>query len=234
MTNRYLEKVAESKPKHGTLYAGARAGLRGFAEGTLGSIIGGAAGNAIGGTKGGVRGIFLGDLLGTVHGIGASIKNQMREKRAADGDVEYRYNYNHNPHDERMIDRMDMVENANSILRGRGYRPSILEDNLWEMQARKLEGAYIATGLRPNNQKAHGVGLLSGVAAGLGTGAALLRHTRNEGLALGGGLAAGLGGAVLGSKLYYNQARKDSDDAHQAEANAYLDKILSKYEKEEG
>lgn len=160
--------------------------------------------------------------------------NKYLEKIASSYDENYE-----DPYTTRLMERLDSVHSGNKLLVRRGYTPSIPETSVGEIEANRLTDLDSKANNRPIRNTVATASTLGGLVAGIiGAGAggaisqALVGRAHPAAMVLGGvgtGLATGIGAYKLG----YTGKRRSLDDQYQKTQNEYLEKALSRYQKQD-
>lgn len=160
--------------------------------------------------------------------------NRYLEKIASSYDEEYE-----DPYTSRLMERLDTVHRGNTLLVRRGYEPALSETSVGELEADKLIGLEDRANTRPIKRSVAAASTLGGLVAGaIGAGAggavshALLGRTHPAAMLVG-GLGTGIATGIGAYKLAYNDKRRELDDQYQKTHNEYLDKALSRYQKQD-
>ena len=157
--------------------------------------------------------------------------NKYLEKIA---EVNHNYNYNYDDYSQEQLERMGVLDYANSVLEDRGFRPSLSNLTSDYTLANKVNRLNHSVNERPNNSSAVGKGFLGGVASGavtgLGTAAALSHFGHLNGPAAIVAPGVGILTAILAGKAIhkrdYTEDKKKEDDEHQKVQLAKLEEYL--------
>lgn len=143
------------------------------------------------------------------------------------------------PYTSRLMERLDKVHRGNRLLVRRGYEPAIPETSVGELEADKLTNLEDRANTRPVRRSIAAASTLGGLVAGaIGAGAggavshAILGRAHPAAMLVG-GLGTGLATGIGSYRLAYNEKRREMDDQYQRTHNDYLDKALSRYQKQD-